>query len=80
MTTKTIFNMNTKLKKAAMKKTREEGITLTSFLNFAVKGYVDGNLKMTLLDRKIQQALNDIDSGKFITHEELVKKLKVNIG
>jgi predicted transcriptional regulator len=72
--------MDSKLKKAAMRKTRGEGITLTSFLNFAVKSYVDGNLKMTLLDRKIQQALNDIDSGKFITHEELVKKLKVNIG
>ncbi len=71
--------MDTKLKKAAMRKTREEGITLTSLLNFAVKSYVDGDLKMTLLDRKIQQAFNDIDSGKFITHEELVKKLKVNI-
>jgi predicted transcriptional regulator len=78
MTTKTIFNMDTQLKKMAMKKAKSEGITLTSFLNFAVKGYVEGNLKMTLIDKKIQQALADIDSGKFIAHEELVKKLKAN--
>ncbi len=78
MTTKTIFNMDTQLKKMAMKKAKSEGITLTSFLNFAVKGYVEGNLKMTLIDKKIQQALVDIDSGKFIAHEELVKKLKAN--
>lgn len=70
--------MDTQLKKMAMKKAKSEGITLTSFLNFAVKGYVEGNLKMTLIDKKIQQALADIDSGKFIAHEELVKKLKAN--
>jgi predicted transcriptional regulator len=65
------------LKKLAMKKAKSEGITLTSFLNFAIKSYVDGNLKMTLINQRIQQAISDIDSGKFITHEELVKKLNV---
>lgn len=76
MTTKTIFNMDTQLKKLAMKKAKSDGITLTSFLNFAIKSYVTGQLKMQLIDTKIQQAISDIDAGRYITHEDLVKKLK----
>jgi len=77
MTTKTIFNMDTKLKKAAMKKARSEGTTLSSLLNFATRGYVSGSIKMTILDIRLQKAINDIEAGNFVTHEELVKRLKI---
>lgn len=77
MTTKTIFNMDTKLKKAAMKKARSEGITLSSLLNFATRGYVNGDIKMTILDLRLEKAIKDIETGNFVTHEELVKRLNV---
>lgn len=31
--------------------------------------------KPELIDERIQQAIDDIDSGKYIVHEDLVKKL-----
>jgi ACT domain-containing protein len=76
MTTKTIFNMDAKLKKAAMRKTREEGITLTSFLNFATREYVKGNLIGPSILREIYEAQREIDRGNYVTHEELVKSLQ----
>jgi len=69
--------MDTKLKKAAMKKARSEGTTLSSLLNFATRGYVSGSIKMTILDIRLQKAINDIEAGNFVTHEELVKRLKI---
>lgn len=69
--------MDTQLKKLAMKKAKSEGITLTSFLNFAIKSYVAGQLKMQLIDTKIQQAISDIDAGRYIVHEKLIEKLNI---
>lgn len=77
MTTKTIFNMDAKIKKAAMRKAKKDGWTLSSFLNFATREYVDGNIGISILNKKIEQARKDIRDGKYITHEDLVKKLKI---
>jgi hypothetical protein len=75
MTSKTIFNMNTAIKKAAMKKAKNEGLTLSAVLNFAARAYVDGLLKFQTLDKDTLEALDDIKHGRLISQEELFKKL-----
>jgi len=68
--------MNTLLKKAVMKKTKQEGWTLSAFLNFAAREYVSGNLKATALDRDLEQARKEIREGKYITQEEMERRLE----
>jgi hypothetical protein len=75
MTSKTIFNMNTKLKKAAMKKAREEGWTLSAILNLATQAYVDNRIGLATLDPAITQSLEDFRQGRYVTHEELKRKM-----
>ncbi len=75
MTSKTIFNMNTKLKKAAMKKARAEGWTLSAMLNLATKAYIDNRIGLATLDPAITQSLNELKLGQYVTHEELKRKM-----
>ncbi len=77
MTSKTIFNMDAVLKRAAMKKAKKEGWTLSAFLNFATREYVAGSIKMTALQRDIAASRERIRKGRFITQEELFKKLGI---
>ncbi len=49
MTTQFMFKMEPKLKKAAMKKAREKGITFSSMLNFAADAFVNDRLNVELV-------------------------------
>lgn len=77
MTTKTIFNMDTKLKKAAMQKARKQGVTLTMALNMATRAYVQDRIKRTTVERDYEEGLEDIRLGRTISQEELFKKLRL---
>ncbi|MBP6858884.1 MAG: hypothetical protein KBC33_03600 [Candidatus Pacebacteria bacterium] len=75
MTSKTIFNMNSTLKKAVMKKAKKEGMTLSDVLNFSARAYIDGDIQVRLVDRDTAEALDDIANGRVISQEALFKKL-----
>lgn len=75
MTSKTIFNMNTTLKKIAMKKAKKEGLTLSDILNFSARAYIAGDIQVRLVDRDTAEALDDIAHGRVISQEKLFKKL-----
>ena len=77
MTSKTIFNMNTKLKKAAMKKARSEGWTLSAVLNLATRAYLEDRLRMEILDPELAQGLDDIKHGRVVSQEEMERQLEM---
>lgn len=77
MTTKTIFNMDTKLKRAATLKARKNGLTLTHVLNMATRAYLQNRIKRTTFERDIEEGLEDIRLGRTISQEELFKKLRL---
>ncbi len=77
MTTKTIFNMDTKLKKAAMLKARKQGVTLTMTLNMATRAYVQDRIRRTTIERDMEEGLEDIKMGRVISQEKLFKKLRL---
>ena len=79
MTSKTIFNMNTQLKKAAMKKARQQGWTLSAMLNFATRAYVEDRLSMEMLDPELARGLDDIKYGRVIPLEEAERRLKIRL-
>lgn len=68
--------MNTKLKKAAMKKAREEGWTLSAMLNQATKAYVNNHLQPIMLDPRILQGLDDIQHGRVFSHEQMIREVR----
>lgn len=75
MTSKTIFNMDTKLKKAVMKKAHKEGSTLSDILNISARAYLEDKIKTVIVDRDTAEALNDIANGRVISQEALFRKL-----
>lgn len=77
MTTKVIFNTDKKLKAAAMKKARGQGITLSSVLNFATKAYVDDRMKIDVLGQMIERGREDIRQGRIISEKEVYRKLGI---
>jgi hypothetical protein len=77
MTSKTIFNMNTILKKDVMKKAKREGLTLSDVLNFAAKAYIKGDIQVRIVSRDTAEALDDIAHGRVISQEALFKKLGI---
>lgn len=56
MTIKVIFNTDKKLKDAAMKKARSQGMTLSAFLNFATRAYVNDSIRVDVLGEAIAQS------------------------
>lgn len=75
MNVKVIFNTNKKLKEAAMKKAREEGLTYSAVLNIATQAYVSDELKITALQRDLAIAREQVRQGKTIPAEEVYRKL-----
>ena len=67
--------MNTALKKAAMKKAKGEGLTLSDVLNFSARAYLNGDVQVRIVDRDTAEALDDIAKGRIISQEALFKKL-----
>jgi antitoxin component of RelBE/YafQ-DinJ toxin-antitoxin module len=72
MTTQFMFKIEPKLKKAAMKKAKEEGITFSAFLIFATMAFIEGRLNVGLIVKEkpnqrtqkiIQKAKSDFRRG-----------------
>ncbi len=56
MITQFMFKIEPKLKKAAMKKAREKGMSFSAVLNFITKAYVADELKIGLLEKELLPA------------------------
>ncbi len=70
--------MNTKLKKAAMKKARSEGWTLSAVLNNAARAYIEDRFELEILPNnpaEIKRIRKDIAAGKFVTWEKVKLEL-----
>lgn len=76
-TVKVIFNMDKKLKEAAMKKAKKQGITYSAFLNLATWAYVGNKLELDPWDLILERARENVRQGKFYTEEEVRKMLKI---
>ena len=79
MTTKVIFNIDTKLKSAAMRKAYSEGITLSALLNIATRSYVNESLEITALRKDLDDASEEIRLGKGISEKEVLRRLKIKL-
>ncbi len=77
MTTKIIFNTDKKLKEAAMKKSKEKGMTLSSFLNLAMQGFVAEELQIGIIDRDLATAREDIRRGRVSKQEDVFRALGI---
>ena len=88
MTTQIMFKIDSKIKKAAQKKAKKEGITLSDFYQSATKSFVEGRINIGLSGwdmREDFEMYNSINykksiararkSKKFYTSRELYKKL-----
>jgi hypothetical protein len=78
MVTQFMFKIEPKLKKAAMKKAKEQGTTFSSVLNFATNAFVDGQLNVGLIvneelnprtKKMLARELKDIKEGKNMSPE-----------
>ena len=74
MNTKIIFNTDKKLKSAAMKKARSQGLTLTAVLTMATRAFVDDEIDVVLA-RDIAKGKEQIRQGKTIAWEDAMKKI-----
>jgi hypothetical protein len=69
MTTQFIFKIEPKLKKAAMKKAKEQGTTFSSVLNFAATAFVAGETRVGLLQKEISSFRKDLVTGENFSPE-----------
>ena len=90
MTSQVIFKIDKKLKQQALKKSHNEGFPFASVLKLATKAFVDGRLKIDVIEtapfnvttqQEIKNALNDIAKGKnlspsFTSAKDAIKYLK----
>ena len=77
MTTRVIFNTDKKLKEAAMKKARKEGLTLSAVLNLATEAYIHNRLSITAFDRDLERAFEEVRQGKTIPAKEVYRQLGI---
>ena len=75
MTATVIFNTDRKLKNAAMKKARSQGMNLSVLLNTAMRSYVENRLEIDALAASIARGREDVLAGRVISQETLFKKL-----
>ncbi len=71
MTTRVIFNTDEKLKEAAMRKAKRQGLTYSAVLNLATRAYVNDELEVDLLARDLAEARAQIRHGKAYTEKEV---------
>ncbi len=79
MNTKIIFNTDKKLKAAAQKKARSQGLTLSAVMNFATRSYVENSIEVGIITRDLAEAREEIRKGKFYTHDEVVQELGIKM-
>ncbi len=72
MTTQVSFTANEDLKNRALKKAKEQGITLKAFLIFAMKGFVDGKLVLNLENNDDEPDVEEL----FFEDPDLLEKSK----
>ncbi len=77
MNTKIIFNTNKKLKEAAMKKAQKQGLTLSAVLNLATQAYVDDTLTVSLFERDLAIAREQIRQGRGIPAQEVYHRFGI---
>lgn len=77
MTTKTIFNTDAVLKRAAMKKARKEGLSLSAVLNMSLRAYTSDKLKLIALDESLERGFADIKAGRVTPAEEVFERLGI---
>ena len=61
MKTQIIFKIDKKLKDSAMKKARAEGMTLSSFFNFAASAFVENKIDISLRmkeEKEVDESIN----------------------
>ncbi len=76
MNVKVIFNTNKKLKDAAMKKARKQGVTLSAVLNLATQAYVNDKMEIDFFfAQDIAVSREQIKQGKVVPLEEVRKRL-----
>ena len=79
MNVKVIFNTNKKLKDAAMRKARLQGMTYSTVLNLATEAYVDDRLNIGMFERDLATARQQVRQGKTIPAAELYQKLGIQV-
>ena len=77
MNTKIIFNTDRKLKAAAQKKARAQGLTLSAMLNLATQAFVDDDIKIDIVGQDIARARDEIRAGKGIPAEDVYRRLGI---
>ncbi|HEV7449508.1 MAG TPA: hypothetical protein VGP13_03140 [Candidatus Paceibacterota bacterium] len=75
MTVKMIFNTDKKLKEAAMRKARKDGLTYSAVLNIATRAYVNDQMKIAAFDRDIEIAMEQFHQGKGVPSKEVYRRL-----
>ena len=73
MNTTVLFNIDKKLKTAAMRKARAKGLTLTSVFTMTMQAFVDDMLTVDILARDIAKARQEFKEGKFFTQAQIEK-------
>lgn len=77
MTAQVLFRTDEDLKKQALKKAKQEGLTLKAILNYCMKYYVEGKLQFGIDLVEAPTALTEMSSSAFPKEiEELLGKVK----
>jgi len=66
MTTKVLFNIDKKLKEAAMRKAKSQGLTYSAVLNLATRAYVKNEFEVDILARDLAKAREELRQGRGI--------------
>lgn len=59
-----MFKIDKKVKDAAMRKARLGGVTLSAVLQSATNAFAEGDLKMSLISREMEEIYKDIRAGR----------------
>ena len=80
MTTRINFNIDNKLKAAAVKKAKRARLPLSTVLTQAVRAFVEEDMQIGFfspaLINDIGQSRDDIRHGRMLFHDDLVKELR----
>ena len=74
MTTQVMFKIEERLKKAAQKKAKEEGITLSDLYHFATKSYIEGSINIGLTFK--EESLDEYTKGSRISFKKGLADIK----
>ncbi|MES2060184.1 MAG: hypothetical protein V4438_04090 [Patescibacteria group bacterium] len=72
MTSQVVFKIDSKLKKEAMQKSKKDGVAFSYILKSAVRDYVSGNLKLSLVH---QDEYGDMEAFRQASYDDVLKML-----